>query len=40
MSTNCSPANGVGTVWNGLAKWAINDLLPETRTSLGILTIT
>lgn len=29
-------ANGVGTVWNGLAKWAINDLLPETRTSLGI----
>jgi nitroreductase/NAD-dependent dihydropyrimidine dehydrogenase PreA subunit len=29
-------ANGVGTVWNGLAKWAINDLLPETRTRLGI----
>ena len=29
-------ANGVGTVWNGLAKWAINDLLPEIRQSLGI----
>jgi nitroreductase/NAD-dependent dihydropyrimidine dehydrogenase PreA subunit len=29
-------ANGVGTLWNGLAKWAINDLLPETRRSLGI----
>jgi hypothetical protein len=29
-------ANGVGTVWNGLAKWAINDLLPETRQRLGI----
>jgi nitroreductase len=29
-------ANGVGTVWNGLAKWAINDLLPETRHYLGI----
>jgi len=29
-------ANGVGTVWNGLAKRAINDLLPETRTSPGI----
>ena len=29
-------ANGVGTVWNGLAKWAINDLLPETRQLLGI----
>lgn len=29
-------ANGVGTLWNGLAKWAINDLLPETRTTLGI----
>ena len=29
-------ANGVGTVWNGLAKWAINDLLPETRHLLGI----
>lgn len=27
---------GVGTVWNGLAKWAINDLLPLTRTRLGI----
>jgi nitroreductase/NAD-dependent dihydropyrimidine dehydrogenase PreA subunit len=29
-------SNGVGTLWNGLAKWAINDLLPETRLSLGI----
>jgi nitroreductase/NAD-dependent dihydropyrimidine dehydrogenase PreA subunit len=29
-------ANGVGTVWNGLAKWAINDLLPESRVRLGI----
>lgn len=29
-------ANKVGTVWNGLAKWAINDLLPETRATLGI----
>jgi nitroreductase/NAD-dependent dihydropyrimidine dehydrogenase PreA subunit len=29
-------ANGVGTVWDGLAKWAINDLLPETRNRLGI----
>jgi nitroreductase/NAD-dependent dihydropyrimidine dehydrogenase PreA subunit len=27
---------GVGTVWNGLAKWAINDLLPQTRTRLGV----
>jgi nitroreductase/NAD-dependent dihydropyrimidine dehydrogenase PreA subunit len=29
-------SNGVGTVWNGLAKWAINDLVPETRQRLGI----
>jgi nitroreductase/NAD-dependent dihydropyrimidine dehydrogenase PreA subunit len=29
-------ANGIGTVWDGLAKLAINDLLPETRTRLGI----
>lgn len=29
-------ANGVGTVWNGLLKWAINDLLPEFRQRLGI----
>jgi nitroreductase/NAD-dependent dihydropyrimidine dehydrogenase PreA subunit len=29
-------ANGVGTLWNGLAKWAIDDLLPETRQRLGI----
>jgi nitroreductase/NAD-dependent dihydropyrimidine dehydrogenase PreA subunit len=27
---------GVGTVWDGLAKLAINDLLPEFRTRLGI----
>lgn len=29
-------ANGVGTVWNGLAKVAINDLLPGIRQRLGI----
>jgi nitroreductase/NAD-dependent dihydropyrimidine dehydrogenase PreA subunit len=29
-------ANGVGTLWNGLAKGAISDLLPETRQHLGI----
>jgi hypothetical protein len=28
--------NGVGTVWNGLAKLAMEDLLPETRQYLGI----
>ncbi|MFA7061864.1 MAG: nitroreductase family protein [Pedobacter sp.] len=28
--------NGVGAVWDGLAKWAINDLLPETLQTLGI----
>jgi nitroreductase/NAD-dependent dihydropyrimidine dehydrogenase PreA subunit len=27
---------GVGTVWNGLTKWAVTDLLPETRQRLGI----
>ena len=27
---------GVGTVWSGLAKWAVGDLLPEVRTFLGI----
>lgn len=27
---------GVGTLWNGLTKWAITDLLPEMRQSLGI----
>lgn len=27
---------GVGTVWDGLAKWAINDILPEFRNRLGI----
>jgi nitroreductase/NAD-dependent dihydropyrimidine dehydrogenase PreA subunit len=29
-------ANGVGTLWNGLVKWAIDDLLPDFRTRLGI----
>jgi len=29
-------ANGVGTVWDGLAKWAIDDLLPHIRSRLGI----
>ncbi|NTV17364.1 MAG: 4Fe-4S binding protein [Chlorobiaceae bacterium] len=29
-------ANGVGTLWNGLAKGAINDLLPEIRQRLDI----
>lgn len=29
-------ANGVGTLWDGLAKWAINDLLPETLHTLGL----
>lgn len=29
-------ANGVGTVWNGLAKMAISDLVPATRQRLGI----
>lgn len=28
--------NGVGTVWSGLVKDAVNDLLPETRVRLGI----
>ena len=27
---------GVGTVWDGLAKWVISELLPEFKTSLGI----
>ncbi len=27
---------GVGTVWDGLAKWAIADLMPEFRNRLGI----
>jgi nitroreductase/NAD-dependent dihydropyrimidine dehydrogenase PreA subunit len=27
---------GVGTVWDGLANWAISDLMPEFRTRLGI----
>jgi ferredoxin len=29
-------ANGVGAVWCGLAKYAIDDILPGTRTRLGI----
>jgi nitroreductase len=29
-------ANGVGTLWNGLVKGAINDLLPEIREHLDI----
>ena len=29
-------SQGVGTVWNGLTKWAVNNLLPETRLYLGI----
>jgi nitroreductase len=28
-------AHGVGTVWDGLAKWAINELVPESRQRLG-----
>jgi nitroreductase/NAD-dependent dihydropyrimidine dehydrogenase PreA subunit len=27
---------GVGTVWNGFARWAVADLLPEVRQRLGI----
>ena len=27
---------GIGTVWDGLAKWAINDMMPEFRSRLGI----
>lgn len=29
-------ANGVGTVWGGLVKWAITELVPEARRTLGI----
>lgn len=29
-------SHGVGTVWCGLAKWALNDLLPEFRARLGL----
>ncbi len=29
-------ANGVGTVWDGLAKWTICDLVPEALKTLGI----
>ena len=27
---------GVGTLWNGLIKWVLDDIAPELRTSLGI----
>ncbi|TLM97714.1 nitroreductase, partial [bacterium] len=27
---------GVGTVWDGMAKWAINDILPQMKGRLGI----
>jgi len=27
---------GVGTLWNGIAAWAIDEMLPEIRRSLGI----
>jgi nitroreductase/NAD-dependent dihydropyrimidine dehydrogenase PreA subunit len=29
-------SHGIGTVWDGLAKWAIDELVPETRRTLGI----
>jgi len=29
-------ANGVGTVWAGLVRWTLGDILPEFRTRLGI----
>ncbi len=29
-------ANGIGTLWNGLVKWAIDELLPDFKTRLGI----
>jgi nitroreductase/NAD-dependent dihydropyrimidine dehydrogenase PreA subunit len=29
-------SNGVGTVWNGLVKWAIDELVPELRRELGV----
>jgi nitroreductase/NAD-dependent dihydropyrimidine dehydrogenase PreA subunit len=29
-------AHGVGTLWDGLATWAIQKLVPESRTTLGI----
>ncbi|MEI8033509.1 MAG: nitroreductase family protein [Chlorobiaceae bacterium] len=29
-------SNGVGTLWNGLAKWAIDDLVPEAKRRLAI----
>ncbi|NTW54635.1 MAG: 4Fe-4S binding protein [Chlorobaculum sp.] len=29
-------ASGVGTLWNGIAAWAIDEMLPEIRRSLGI----
>ncbi|TKG93975.1 4Fe-4S dicluster domain-containing protein [Puteibacter caeruleilacunae] len=29
-------ANGIGTLWNGMIKWSINDLNPELRKAIGI----
>ncbi|NTU94239.1 MAG: nitroreductase [Chlorobiaceae bacterium] len=29
-------SNGVGTVWNGIVKWALDEMLPELKTKLGI----
>lgn len=29
-------ASGVGTVWNGIVKWAIDEMLPEFKEKLGI----
>ncbi len=31
-----APSVGVGTVWSGLVKWTIDDILPQTREFLGI----
>lgn len=28
--------NGIGTVWNGIVKWAIDEMLPEFKEKLGI----
>lgn len=29
-------ARGIGTVWNGMLKWAVNDIFPDLRERLGI----
>lgn len=29
-------SNGIGTLWNGMIKWAINDIDPELRNQIGI----